>query len=85
MPANPAQMLSTPMAATSTPTSGPAIASQTNMNWLSGPAKAPMISARIRPRRTTAKPPRKTPAMVAMTPNTFRTSAIWVLLNPRSR
>ena len=85
MPAKPPAMLSTPMATNRAGSHAPFTASQAKTRLLKGPAKAPMTMALIRPKRATARPPRKTPAMDMTTPNTFRTSATSVRVKPRSR
>ena len=63
----------------------PLMASRANIRLLIGWAKAPTIRARIRPKRATITPPRKTPAIEAMMPNTLRISAISVSEKPMSR
>ena len=71
--------------ANSMPVLWPLMASTANIRLLSGWAKAPMIRAFIRPKRATITPPRNTPAIEAMMPNTFRISAISVSVKPMSR
>ena len=85
VPAKPLVMFSMPMATKSANRSWPRVASQTKIRLLSGPANAPITSARKHPYRATAKPPANTPTIVITTPKIFRTSAISTSVNPRSR
>jgi hypothetical protein len=85
VPATPPAMLSMQIEANSIGTLWPLMASRANIRLLIGWAKAPTIRARIRPKRATTTPPRNTPAIEAMMPNTFRISAISVRVKPMSR